>query len=179
MRDENGNFVTTTTPDEKDRVIVGNAQPRLTMGWDNKVTWKNWDLNLFFTGVFGQKIFNEPRAFYENPQMVRLGKNVLTSISENQRASDPYAGKPSDRYLEDGSYFKLATATLGYTFRNCFNGWLRDIRVYASCNNVFTITGYSGRDPEICLGGLEPGHDSRNDHYPRTRQFLVGATINF
>lgn len=179
LRDENGNFVVTTTPEEKDRVIVGNAQPKLTMGWDNKVTWKNWDLNLFFTGVFGQKIFNEPRAFYENPLMVRLGKNALASISENQRASDPYAAKPSDRYLEDGSYFKLATATLGYTFRNCFNGWLRDIRVYASCNNVFTITGYSGRDPEICLGGLEPGHDSRNDHYPRTRQFLVGATINF
>ena len=179
LRDENGNFVTTTTPDEKDRVIVGNAQPWLTMGWDNKITWKNWDLNLFFTGVFGQKIFNEPRAFYENPQMITLGKNVLSSIAENQLVTDKYAGKPSDRYLEDGSYFKLATATLGYTFRDCFNGWLRDIRLYVSCNNAFTLTKYSGRDPEICLGGLEPGHDSRNDHYPRTRQVLVGATINF
>lgn len=179
MRDENGNYVTTTTPDEKDRTIVGNAQPWLTMGWDNKITWKNWDLNLFFTGVFGQKIFNEPRAYFSYIGNVALGKNVLSSIVTDQNPKDNYSAMPSDRYLEDGSYFKLATVTLGYTFRNCFNGWLRDIRVYVSANNVFTITGYKGRDPEICLGGLEPGHDSRNDHYPRTRQLLVGASINF
>jgi iron complex outermembrane receptor protein len=86
---------------------------------------------------------------------------------------------PSTRFLEDGSYFKLSTVTLGYTFRNCFNGWLRDLRLYVSCNNVFTITGYKGRDPEINLGGLTPGIDTRSDHFPRTRQVLVGASINF
>lgn len=85
---------------------------------------------------------------------------------------------PSDRYLENGSYFRLSTITLGYTFHN-FNGWLRSLRLYASCNNVFTITSYSGRDPEINLGGETPGCDTRSDHFPRTRQFLVGATINF
>lgn len=179
MRDENGNFVTTTTPDEKDRTIVGNAQPTLTMGWNNTVTFKNWDLNLFFTGVFGQKIFNEPRAYFSYVNNVALGKNVMQSVVTDQNPKDQYSAMPSDRYLENGSYFKLATATLGYTFRNCFNGWLNDIRVYVSANNLFTITGYKGRDPEICLGGLEPGHDTRSDHFPRTRQFLVGANINF
>lgn len=179
LRDENGNFVTTNTPEEKDRVICGNAQPWLTMGWNNTVTWKNWDLNLFFTGVFGQKIFNEPRAYFGYVSNVALGKNVLADIADYQNPKDGYSSIPSDRWLEDGSYFKLATATLGYTFRNCFNGWLRDIRLYVSANNVFTFTGYKGRDPEICLGGLEPGHDTRKDHYPRTRQVLVGASINF
>lgn len=177
--DANGNRVTTQNPGEKDRVKFGTAQPKLTMGWNNNLTWKNFDLNLFFTGVFGQKIFNEPRAFFSYIGAVSQGKNVLASVREEQLATDGLAHYPSNRYLEDGSYFKLATVTLGYTFRNCFNGWLRDIRVYVSANNVFTITGYKGRDPEINLGGLEPGHDTRWDHYPRTRQILVGLNINF
>ena len=169
---------TTTTPSKKDRTIVGNAQPWLTMGWNNTFTYKNWDLTTFFTGVFGQKIFNEPRAFFSNIGNVTEGKNVMKSVIKEQRATDASSALPSDRYLEDGSYFRLSNLTLGYTFRN-FNGWLRDLRLYASCNNVFTLTGYSGRDPEINLGGETPGCDTRSDHYPRTRQFLVGATINF
>ena len=177
--DENGNPILTNTPTDKDRVIVGNAQPKLTMGWNNSFTWKNWDLNLFFTGVFGQKIFNEPRAYFGYVSNVAMGKNVFADIESYQNPNDGYSAMPSDRWLEDGSYFKLATITLGYTFRNCFNGWLRDIRVYVSANNVFTITGYKGRDPEICLSGLEPGHDTRSDHYPRTRQILVGLNVNF
>ena len=169
---------TTNTPEEKDRTIVGNAQPWLTMGWNNNLTYKNWDFNAFFTGVFGQKIFNEPRAFFSNIANVTEGKNVMKSIVSEQKATDSFSSLPSDRYLENGSYFRLSTLTVGYTFRN-FNGWLRDMRLYASCNNVFTLTGYKGRDPEINLGGETPGCDTRSDHYPRTRQFLVGATINF
>lgn len=179
LRDENGNFVTTETPEDKDRVIVGNAQPKLTMGWNNNLTWKNWDLNLFFTGVFGQKIFNEPKAAFSNIGDVSGGKNVLADTPNFQRVGDTKSTMPSDRWLEDGSYFKLSTVTLGYTFRNCFNGWLQDIRLYVSANNVFTLTKYSGRDPEICLNGLTPGCDTRTDHYPRARQIMVGANINF
>lgn len=181
VRDENTGErtgETTSTPGEKDRTIVGNAQPKLTMGWNNNLTYKNWDLNAFFTGVFGQKIFNEPRAFFSNIANITEGKNVMKSIVSEQKATDVFSSLPSDRYLENGSYFRLSTLTVGYTFRN-FNGWLRDVRLYASCNNVFTLTGYKGRDPEINLGGETPGCDTRSDHYPRTRQFLVGATINF
>ncbi|MCD8282841.1 MAG: TonB-dependent receptor [Prevotella sp.] len=170
---------TTTNPSEDDRTIVGNAQPKLTMGWNNNLTWRNWDLNLFFTGVFGQKIFNELKAYYSDMSSIQDGRNVLASVIKEQKATDTNSAMPSDRYLENGSYFKLQTITLGYTFRDCFKGWLKDIRIYASCNNVFTITSYSGRDPEICLDGLTPGIDSRDDHFPRTRQFLFGATINF
>ncbi|MDE5607515.1 MAG: TonB-dependent receptor [Muribaculaceae bacterium] len=179
LRDENGNFVTTETPEEKDRVIVGNAQPKLTMGWNNTFTWKNWDLNIFFTGVFGQKIFNEPRAALSNIGDVAAGKNILADTPNFQKVGDSYSSMPSDRWLEDGSYFKLSTATLGYTFRNCFNGWLSDIRLYVSANNVFTITKYKGRDPELCLDGLTPGCDTRTDHYPRARQLMVGVNVNF
>lgn len=177
--DADGNPETTIQPGQDDRVYMGNAQPKLTMGWDNRLNWKNWDLNIFFTGVFGQKIFNEPRAYFSYVGAISQGKNVLQSVVDEQLATDGLAHYPSQRYLENGSYFKLSTVTLGYTFRNCFNGWLSDIRLYVSANNVFTITGYKGRDPEINLGGLDPGHDTRSDHYPRARQILVGAMVNF
>lgn len=177
--DADGNHETTMQPGQDDRIYMGNAQPKLTMGWNNTVTYKNWDLNLFFTGVFGQKIFNEPHAYFSYMGGVAQGKNVMASVRDDQLFTDGLAHYPSQRYLENGSYFKLATATIGYTFRNCFNGWLKDVRLYVSGNNLFTITGYSGRDPEICLGGLAPGHDTRSDHYPRTRQVLVGVNVNF
>lgn len=177
--DENGNPEVTTTPNQDDRIYMGNAQPKLTLGWNNTVTYKNFDLNLFFTGVFGQKIFNEPHAYFSYVASISTGKNVMASVMDDQLATDVLAHYPSQRYLENGSYFKLATATIGYTFRNCFNGWLNDVRLYVSGNNIFTITSYKGRDPEINLGGLEPGHDSRNDHFPRTRQLLVGLNVNF
>lgn len=176
---EDGTYATTMEPGEDDRVYMGNAQPTVTLGWDNRLNWKNWDLDVFFTGVFGQKIFNEPHAYFSYVGSISQGKNVMASVAEDQKPTDGLAHYPSQRYLENGSYFKLASISLGYTFRNCFNGWLNDIRLYVTANNVFTITGYSGRDPEICLGGLDPGHDTRSDHYPRTRQILVGATINF
>ena len=177
--DANGNPEVTTEPGQDDRIYMGNAQPKLTMGWNNNVTWKNWDLNVFFTGVFGQKIFNEPHAYFSYVASISTGKNVMASVMEDQLATDALAHYPSQRYLENGSYFKLATATIGYTFRNCFNGWLGDVRLYVSGNNLFTITNYKGRDPEINLGGLEPGHDTRADHFPRTRQILVGLNVNF
>ena len=188
MVDEDGNYVTTTSPEEKDRVKVGTAQPWLTLGWNNTLSWKNWDLNCFFTGVFGHKIFNEPKAAFGYLGNVAAGKNILADARnyqywvKNEDGTVTYDSKssfPSSRWLEDGSYFKLATITLGYTFRNCFNKWLDSVRVYVSANNVFTITKYTGRDPEICLGGLTPGIDSRHDHYPRARQILVGVNVNF
>ena len=176
---EDGTQATTSNPGQEDRMYVGNAQPKLTMGWNNTVTWKNWDLNVFFTGVFGQKIFNENRAYYSYIGAIEQGKNCIASILDEQLPTDGLAQYPSDRYLENGSYFKLSTLTLGYTFRNCFNGWLKDLRLYVSGNNIFTITGYKGRDPEINLGGLTPGLDSRKDHFPRARQILVGVNVNF
>lgn len=70
------------------------------MGWNNNFTYKNWDLNAFFTGVFGQKIFDEPRAYFSNIANIAEGKNVLKSIVKEQKATDNLASMPSDRYLE-------------------------------------------------------------------------------
>lgn len=177
--DENGNFVTTDDPNNDDRVKKGSAQPKLQLGWNNELRYKNWTLNAFFQGTFGNKIFNGTRAYYSNVTNVGVGKNVLADCAKEQRVNDTRAQAPSDRYLEDGDYFRLSSLTLGYTFRNCFNGWLNSVHLYGTVNNVFTITKYKGIDPEINLGGLEPGWDARINRYPRTRQFIVGVNVNF
>ena len=177
--DEDGNLVgTTDAPDDTDRRKAGSAQPKLTYGWNNDFTWKNWTLNLFFQGVAGNKIFNATRCYYNNVGLVANGKNILSEAASEQNANDSRAHAPSDRYLENGSYFRLSTLTLGYNFGRIGN-WVNNIRLYATCNNVFTITKYKGVDPEIYLGGLTPGVDWRNTTYPRTRTFMVGLNINF
>ena len=177
--DADGNLVgTTDAPTDEDRRPHGSAQPKLTYGWNNDFTWKNWTLTAFFQGVAGNKIFNATRCYYNNVSLVSNGKNVLAEVAEGQNAHDSRAQAPSDRYLENGSYLRLSTLTLGYNFGKLGN-WINNLRVYATCNNVFTITGYKGVDPEISLGGLEPGMDWRNTTYPRTRTFMVGVNVNF
>lgn len=177
--DADGNLIgTTDAPADEDRRPHGSAQPKLTYGWNNDFTWKNWTLTAFFQGVAGNKIFNATRCYYNNVSLVSNGKNVLAEVAEGQNAHDSRAQAPSDRYLENGSYLRLSTLTLGYNFGKLGN-WINNLRIYTTCNNVFTITGYKGVDPEISLGGLEPGMDWRNTTYPRTRTFMVGVNVNF
>ncbi len=170
---------TTTSPTTTDRTICGNAQPKLNLGWNNTFNYKNWNLNMFFTGVFGNKIFNAMRAQYNTVANVAAGKNVLTEVADIQNINDSYSDAPSDRYLENGSYFRLSTLSLGYTFGNVFNGWIKNLQVYGTVDNVLTITGYKGVDPEVSLGGLTPGIDWRSDRFPHNRSFILGVKVNF
>ena len=176
--DENGNLVgTTDNPGQEDRRKVGSAQPKLNLGWNNTINYKNWTLTAFFQGVFGNKIFNETRAVYNNVTNLKVGKNGLKEVLE-QKATDTYAQAPTDRYLENGSYFRLSSLSLGYNFGKIGN-WVNSLKVTATCNNVFTITNYKGTDPEVSLGGLTPGMDWHNSYYPRTRTFMLGLNVNF
>jgi iron complex outermembrane receptor protein len=170
--------VTTDPEYNRDRVKTGCAQPDLNLGWSNNLRYKNWSLDLFFTGVFGQDIYNATAEQYSNVGFAKEGRNVLKSVATQQNINDMQSQAPSDRWLENGSYFRLSSLSLGYTFGKLGN-WVNSLKVYATCNNVFTITGYSGRDPEISLGGLEPGMDRRTSYYPRTRSFMLGVNINF
>jgi iron complex outermembrane receptor protein len=170
---------TTTDPEtDRDRTIIGCAQPDLNLGWSNNFQYKNWNLDLFFTGVFGQDIYNATAEQYSNVSFVKEGRNVLKSVATEHRATDTQSQAPSNRWIENGSYFRLSSVSLGYTFGKIGN-WINSLKLYATCNNVFTITGYSGRDPEINLGGLEPGMDRRTNYYPRTRSFMIGVNMNF
>lgn len=168
----------TETPDYKDRTVVGNAQPKLNLGWNNTFNYKNWSMTMFFTGVFGHKIYNGTRAHYNAPDFFSGGKNVLKEFITDRPYTDTYSNVPSTRFLENGSYFRLQSLTLGYTFRH-FDNWIQSLQLYATCNNVFTITGYKGLDPEVNLGGIDPGVDYRWSNYPHTRTVMIGAKVNF
>ena len=178
--DENGNKTgeTTNNPGLKDRAITGCAQPKLTAGWNNSFSYKNWNLNAFITGVFGNDVYNSPRAHYTSAQMFSDGKNVLKEFLSNP-AGDASGSLPSDRFIEKGTYVRLQSLSLSYTFLNCFNNWIQDLTLYGTANNLLTITNYKGLDPEVNLGGIDPGIDYRWSRYPHARTFMVGVKINF
>ena len=179
-RDENGNRDggTTTDPEYKDRTITGCAQPKLNLGWNNTVNYKNWSFSCFFTGVFGHDVYNGLRAHYTAPDFFAGGKNVMKEFVNERPASDTGSNIPSDKFIEKGDYVRLQSLTVGYTFNN-FNGWIKNLQLYATMNNVFTITGYKGLDPEVNLGGIDPGVDYRWSTYPHSRTTMIGAKINF
>ena len=180
VRDANGNKTgeVTNDPSYQDRYIAGNAQPKLNLGWNNTFSFKNWSLTMFFSGVFGNKIYNGSRAHYTAPDFFAGGKNVLKEFITDRPATDNLSNIPSDRFLEKGDYLRLQTLSIGYTFDKLDN-WLQSLQLYATCNNVFTITGYKGLDPEVNMGGIDPGVDYRWSTYPHTRTLMVGAKINF
>ena len=180
VRDENGNKTgeTTSSPEYKDRYIAGNAQPKLNFGWNNTLTYKNFNMTLFFTGVLGNKIYNGARAHYTAPDFFAGGKNVLKEFITDRPATDNLSNIPSDRFLEKGDYFRLQTLSIGYTFDK-LGDWLQSLQVYATCNNVFTITSYKGLDPEVRMDGIDPGVDYRWSTYPHTRTIMAGLRVNF
>lgn len=167
---------TTTTPSiGTDYFYLGSAQPKVLMGWSNTFKYKDLELNVFIRGTFGNKIFNATRADLSYTAGATVN-NILNSAADD-KITDTRNSFYSDRYIENGSYVRLDNATLGYNFRNPIKS-VSNIRVYVSTNNLFTITGYKGIDPEINQGGVAPGVDY-NNFYPRTRTFLLGLNASF
>lgn len=167
---------TTTTPSiGTDYFYLGSAQPKVLMGWSNTFKYKELELNVFIRGTFGNKIFNATRADLSYTAGATVN-NILNSAADD-KITDTRNSFYSDRYIENGSYVRLDNATLGYNFRNPIKS-VSNIRVYVSTNNLFTITGYKGIDPEINQGGVAPGVDY-NNFYPKTRTFLLGLNASF
>ncbi len=172
--DRQGNL--TTSPGiGRDYRYLGSPQPKLLLGWTNTFTYRNFDLNVFFRGVFGNKVFNATRADLFRPSTAQF-TNILEEVS-SESIADINAYRYSNRFIEDGSYLRLDNATLGYNFKN-INPYIKAIRVYTSVNNAFVITNYTGIDPEVNMGGIAPGIDA-NNFYPKTRTFLLGINASF
>jgi len=167
---------TTTTPSiGTDYFYVGDAQPKLLMGWSNTLRYGKWDFNLFFRGVFGNKLFNATRA--DLSYVTAAGQNNILVSAKNDRIADNRNSFYSTRYIESGNYVRLDNATLSYNFGSPVNG-ISNLRVYATGNNLLTITNYSGIDPEINQGGVAPGIDY-NNFYPKTRTIMFGVNVTF
>ena len=154
---------------------MGSPQPKLLMGWSNTLKYKNFDLNVFFRGVFGNKLFNATRADLSYVTGATIN-NILSSAS-NDKVVDTKNSFYSNRYIEDGTYIRLDNATLGYNLASPVKG-VNNVRVYLSGNNLLTITKYTGIDPEINQGGVAPGIDY-NNFYPKTRTILIGLNVSF
>ncbi len=167
--------LTTTPVIGKDYFYVGDAQPKIIAGWSNTLRYKQLELNVFFRGVFGNKIFNATRA-----DLFYVGAAAINNISPDaaeDKITDSKNSSYSTRFIENGSYVRLDNATLAYTFRLKGN-YVQSVRLYTSGNNLFVITKYKGIDPEINQGGVAPGVDY-NNFYPKTRTFLFGINVTF
>lgn len=187
-RDVNGDSAVNTG----DRTIIGNPNPKFTGGFTNDLTYKNFDMNLFFDFSYGNDVLNANRIIFEgggrvNQNMFATYNNRWTPENQNNSYYRTGGGGPSDfgystRVIEDGSYLRLRTLALGYTFPASWLSRIKlnNIRVYASAQNLYTFTRYSGFDPEVSAYGssaLRPAFDY--SVYPRSRTITLGATINF
>lgn len=160
------------------RQVIGNAQPWLTFGWNNSVRYKNFDLSIFLRGVVGNKILNLTRWAY-GPRAMAADNIFMKDVKLKDGVV--YANKEqfSDYYLENGSYMKIDNITLGYNFKFKESSLVDRLRIYITGQNLATITGYSGQDPEVNTTSVQsPGIDYC-DFYPTVATVLFGLNISF
>ena len=175
---------------DADRTIIGQGQPKHTGGFTNNFTYKRWDLNIFMQWSYGNDILNANRMIFENPQgrkntnMFAAYNNRWTpenSMSDMPRAKAIGAEHYSSLYVEDGSFLKLKSITIGYNFKPSLlkKAGISNAKVYASFENIATLTDYSGSDPEVSTraGVLTPGFDW--SAYPRSFNASLGINLNF
>ncbi len=193
---------------DEDRQVIGNTTPKFSGGFGVNATYKGFDLSLFFNYMYDFDVFNANKVMmttwasnnYNNFSMdiasnkrwrnfddmgneIRYNPEALAKFNENATMWNPTSiGRPiaMSYAVEDGSFLRLNTATLGYTLPlewTCKAG-LNKVRFYMSGYNLFTITGYSGYDPEVNIAtGLTPNID--NDAYPRSRTYTFGVQLTF
>ena len=161
------------------RQYLGSGLPKINIGWSNTLRYKNFDLSLSFSSALGHMIYNSQRMFYEN---LNIGLNRYKSAVNTvygavlNAAQEPVA---VSYYLEHGDYLKLDNATFGYTFNTKDWKYVSKLRVYASGNNLFCLTGYQGIDPEMSYSDLYSfGVDYRNK-YPTIRTVTIGVNVTF
>ena len=172
--------------DEDDRTFLGDPTPDWIFSMSNSFAWRGFDLEIFFQGVAGNQIYNSNRASLE---AMSVAQNQMTSVLDRwtgpgtsntmPRAvfGDPNQNnRTSDRFIEDGSYLRLKNVTLGYTLpeRLTKKALMSNVRVYVSGQNLFTLTRYSGLDPEI---SSTTGND--DNLYPGSRSVKVGLSLTF
>ena len=175
--DNNGDGVI----DDKDRVYLGSTIPKVNYGINLTAYLKDFDINLFFQGVGGNKIYNQMRHRLESNGSTSVLSPIMAdawtennpdgSIPNPKNSVNYYV---SDRFLESGAYFRLKNLQIGYTLPEKLLGksGFQNVRFYAQISNVFTITKYSGYDPEV-NGGVDYGN------YPQAQSFLFGVNLSF
>lgn len=193
--DAEGNFIFSDTDDNgiinaNDKVILGNPIPDFSYGLNLTMSYKNLDLTLFFQGVYGNEIFNQKKYAYYFDYSNNCVIDCLNAWSETNKNTNIPIMKtqntnggnslPSEFYVEDGSYFRCKNLQIGYNLPKSFLNkiFFNKLRIYVGAQNLFTITNYSGYDPEVSSNALfSRGIDMSS--YPNARTFTFGFNASF
>lgn len=193
-----GSGETTSNYSEAKQVMTEATSPKLFGGFNTSLTWKNIDLNASFGFSLGGKIYNYSRQEYDSDGAY-TDRNQMKLIDgwsrwekEGDIATHPAASygnksnsnKASTRYLEDGDYLKLRSLSIGYNL-NLSKYYIQNMRIYFTAENVFTLTGFSGIDPEVpayydeTTGTYKSIGTAGANLYPSTRKFMFGINLTF
>jgi TonB-dependent starch-binding outer membrane protein SusC len=165
----------TRNPALAERRVVGSALPDFELGWSNYLQiYNNLDLSFTFRGVFGHDVYNATKMIFGNPGTLPALNGLRVAIEEHDKGLSD-SPKVSSYYLEDGTFIRLDNISLGYNIRGLRG--ISNVRLYVASNNVFTLTRYTGLDPEISFKGRSFGLDQFNV-YPKTRTFIVGLNLS-
>ncbi len=171
--------------DDDDRTYIGNPNPDFIFALNNTFSYKNFDLSIFLQGVYGNDIYNANRIWSEGMAVAQnqsigtlnrwTGEGTSNSVP---RAvfNDPNKNiRPSDRFIEDGSYLRVKNVTLGYSFPEKIiqKAKMSSARIYVTGTNLFTFTKYTGFDPEVGVNGIDL------NTYPVTKTYSLGVNISF
>ena len=169
---------------DADKVILGSGLPKVILGLTNSFSYGNLDFTFFLRGVFGHKIVNEYRVFYENANggSLKSYNRVLTKYWDPNIKDGAY----NSYHVEKGDFIRLDNFTLGYTLPLTAGGTFNKVRLFVSGNNVATFTGYTGINPEVrfidegngFVNAFAPGIERRSNYFT-TRSFTVGANFGF
>ncbi|MDR1742594.1 MAG: TonB-dependent receptor [Dysgonamonadaceae bacterium] len=175
---------------EEDREFIGSPFPDFEAGLTISCEYKGFDFNLFLFGVYGNLVYNNAKYWLERmDETTNLPKNLKpwTGEGTSNTTPRPYLGQTdniigySDRWIEKGDYLRLKNIQLGYTIpANILKQtkMIETLRIYVGAQNLFTLTGYSGLDPEISGGGVyAKGYD--DGHFPPVRTITCGLQISF
>jgi TonB-linked SusC/RagA family outer membrane protein len=157
-----------------DYTYIGKAQPKLTYGISNTVTYKDLELSFFIRGVYGNDVLNFSKMSYANLQWLP-GANVLHDALDLGLKQSPFF---NSFYIEKGSFARLDNITLAYSINPQDMLGVSRIRFYVTSHNLITLTKYKGVDPEVSMNGLDPGVEGR-EYYPKSKTYLVGINVTF
>jgi TonB-linked SusC/RagA family outer membrane protein len=189
FRDLNGDGVI----DDNDKTFIGSPIPKLNYGLNLTASYRNFDFTVYFQGVYGNKIFNYVRYFIDFPAFqANYSRNMLYKAGDTYPkldANDNYSSQISSFYVEPGSYFRAKNVTIGYTLPTAVTNkiGLDRVRLYVQGANLFTITKYTGLDPDVTINDNYNAYNSQRDlsmgvdqgRYPIARTVYVGANIEF
>ena len=170
---------------DSDRTVIGNPNPSWLFSMNNSLSYKGFELSVFLQGIAGNKIYNANNidntgmaaAYNQTTDVLKRWQGEGTSNSMPRAVfGDPNQNtRLSDRFVENGTYLRLKNITLSYTFPKQWlqKAQIENARLSLSCENVATITGYSGFDPEVGINGID------QNRYPISRTFSLGLNFNF